>query len=489
MPGVQNKSIFRRFESLIDPFKDAPDITPPGRVLRFYAYYLLQVWPIFAVLLVVGLAGALVEVALFSFLADIVDLARDTPPAEFFQRHAGLLLWMAVVVMVLRPLAIAAHDLLTHQTIAPSLTTLVRWQNHRYVLGQGLAFFHNDFAGRVANRVMQAGSALRDSAVQSVDALWHVILYVVSALYLFAEADWRLVIPLVLWIVGYCCMLGYFVPRMQARAVTASEARSKLMGRIVDGYTNIGTLKLFAHARQEENYARQALAEQTEKQQLSTRVITAMDVSINTLNGVLIVGTAGLALWLWSQDSITLGAITLALGLVIRINNMSAWIMWEVSGIFENVGIVQDALSTISQPKQVLDAPAARPLAIARGEVRFDDVSFHYGGAREVIPHLDLTVRAGEDRSDRPVRRRQVHAGQRAAAPVRPAGRTHPDRRPGHRRRHPGKPALADRRGHAGHLAAAPFHPRQPALWPPRRVRATAAGRGAARGPATSSPV
>ena len=178
--------------------------------------------------------------------------------------------------------------------------------------------------------------------------------------------------------------------------MTASEARSKLMGRIVDGYTNIGTLKLFAHARQEENYARQALAEQTEKQQLSTRVITAMDVSINTLNGVLIVGTAGLALWLWSQDSITLGAITLALGLVIRINNMSAWIMWEVSGIFENVGIVQDALSTISQPKQVLDAPAARPLAIARGEVRFDDVSFHYGGAREVIPHLDLTVRAGE---------------------------------------------------------------------------------------------
>ena len=396
MPGVQRTSIFRRFEGLIDPFKDAPDITPPGRVLRFYAYYLLQVWPIFAVLLVVGLAGALVEVALFSFLADIVDLARDTPPAEFFQRHAGLLLWMALVVMVLRPLAIAAHDLLTHQTIAPSLTTLVRWQNHRYVLGQGLAFFHNDFAGRVANRVMQAGSALRDSAVQSVDALWHVILYVVSALYLFAEADWRLVIPLVLWIVGYCCMLGYFVPRMQARAVTASEARSKLMGRIVDGYTNIGTLKLFAHARQEENYARQALAEQTEKQRLSTRVITAMDVSINTLNGVLIVGTAGLALWLWSQDSITLGAITLALGLVIRINNMSAWIMWEVSGIFENVGIVQDALSTISQPKQVLDAPAAGPLRIERGEVRFDDVSFHYGGAREVIPHLNLTVRAGE---------------------------------------------------------------------------------------------
>ena len=193
-------------------------------MLRFYAYYLLQVWPIFAVLLVVGLAGALVEVALFSFLADIVDLARDTPPAEFFQRHAGLLLWMAVVVMVLRPLAIAAHDLLTHQTIAPSLTTLVRWQNHRRA-GPGAGVLPQRLR-RPRRQPRHAGSALRDSAVQSVDALWHVILYVVSALYLFAEADWRLVIPLVLWIVGYCCMLGYFVPRMQARAVTASEARS-----------------------------------------------------------------------------------------------------------------------------------------------------------------------------------------------------------------------------------------------------------------------
>ncbi|MEE9941155.1 MAG: ABC transporter ATP-binding protein [Achromobacter xylosoxidans] len=396
MPGAKSNPVFRYFENLIDPFRDAPDITPPGRVLRFYAYYLWQVWPIFAILLLVGLAGALVEVALFSFLADLVDMAQNTAPADFFREHAYTLVWMAFVVMVLRPLSIAAHDLLSHQTISPSLTTLVRWQNHRYVLNQGLAFFHNDFAGRVANRVLQTGNSLRDSAVQSVDALWHVILYAASALYLFAEADWRLVIPLVLWIAIYCGMLAYFVPRMQSRAVIASEARSRLMGRIVDGYTNISTLKLFAHARREEDYARQAMTEQTEKQRLSTRVITAMDVSINTLNGILIASTAGLALWLWSIGSISLGAITLALGLVIRINNMSAWIMWEVNGISENVGIVQDGLATISQPRQVLDRPDAVPLRITQGEVRFEDMSFHYGSGRQIIPHLDLTVRAGE---------------------------------------------------------------------------------------------
>ena len=305
MPGVQNKSIFRRFESLIDPFKDAPDITPPGRVLRFYAYYLLQVWPIFAVLLVVGLAGALVEVALFSFLADIVDLARDTPPAEFFQRHAGLLLWMAVVVMVLRPLAIAAHDLLTHQTIAPSLTTLVRWQNHRYVLGQGLAFFHNDFAGRVANRVMQAGRAARFRRAVGGRA---VARHPVRGQRAVPVRRGRLAAGDPAGAVDRRLLLhaGLF------RAAHAGARRDRVGSALQAHGPHRRRLYQHRHAQALRpcpagRELRTPGAGRTDgKQQLSTRVITAMDVSINTLNGVLIVGTAGLALWLWSQDSITL---------------------------------------------------------------------------------------------------------------------------------------------------------------------------------------
>ncbi len=396
MPETKTNPIFRRFESLIDPFKDAPDITPPGRVLRFYAYYLMQVWPIFAALLVVGLGAALVEVALFSYLATIVDLAQATPPAQFFQAHGSELIIMAVVTLLIRPVLFGLHDLLVHQTITPSLTTLIRWQNHRYVLKQGLGFFHNDFAGRVANRVLQTGSALRDSAVQSVDALWHVVIYAGSALFLFAEADWRLMIPLLVWIAAYCLILAYYVPRVKARAVISSEARSKLMGRIVDGYTNIGTLKLFAHARHEEDYARQALAEQTEKQRLAARVITAMDVATISINGLLIASTAALALWLWSDGHISLGAVTLALGLVIRINNMSGWIMWVVNGIFENIGIVQDGITTISQARTVVDAPDAKALQVTKGEVKFDNVSFHYGKGSGIISGLNLSVRPGE---------------------------------------------------------------------------------------------
>ena len=388
--------LYRRFEQLIDIFRDAPTAAPPDRVWPFYTYYLKQVWPSFAALLVVGLFAALIEVALFSYLSRIIDLAQGTPNPNFFSDHALELTWMVVVALVLRPIFFGLHDLLVHQTLSPGMTSMIRWQNHSYVLKQSLNFFQNDFAGRIAQRIMQTGNSLRDSAVQAVDALWHVVIYAISALVLFAEADWRLMIPLLVWIVGYIGALYYFVPRVKERSVEASDARSKLMGRIVDGYTNIATLKLFAHTNFEQHYAKEAIEEQTVKAQMAGRVVTSMDVAITTMNGLLIVGTTALALWLWTQSLITVGAIALATGLVIRIVNMSGWIMWVVTGIFENIGMVQDGLRTISQPVSVTDQAQAKPLAVADGEVRFEHVDFHYGKKRGIIGDLNLTIKPGE---------------------------------------------------------------------------------------------
>lgn len=390
------RAIYARFERFIDPFHPSPDITPPARVVRFYLHYLRQVWPILLVLMVVGLGAALIEVSLFEFVGRIVDLTQSTPPGEFFSTHGHTLLIMAGVALILRPLLNVLHDLLVHQAISPGLTTMIRWQTHRYVLKQGISFFHNDFAGRIAQRILQTGSALRDSAVQAIDALWHVFLYAGSALVLFAQADWRLTIPLLTWIVGYALVLRYYVPQVRARSVLASQARSKLMGRIVDGYTNITTLKLFGHSEVEEAYAKEALAEETARAQQAGRVVTAMAFAIMLLNGMLIVGTAGLALWLWSDSLISVGAITLAIGLVIRINNMSGWIMWVVSGIFENVGNVQDGVHTISRPRTVQDVPGAQPLNVTRGALDFEHVDFHYGKGSGVIDKLDLHIKAGE---------------------------------------------------------------------------------------------
>lgn len=292
--------LYRRFEQLIDIFRATPATTPPNRVLPFYFHYIKQVWPSFVALLVVGLFVALIEVSLFSYLSTIIDLAQGTPSIQVFSDHGLELAWMAVVALLLRPLMVCLHNLLIHQAINPGMTSLIRWQNHSYVLRQSLNFFQNDFAGRIAQRIMQTGYSLQDSSVQVIDALWHVTIYAVGALVLFADADWRLMIPLLLWIVGFIGAMRYFVPRIQKRSVDASDARSKLMGRIVDGYTNIATLKLFAHTHFEQSYAREAIAEQTEKSQLAGRVVTSMDVAITSLNGLLITSTTGLALWLWS---------------------------------------------------------------------------------------------------------------------------------------------------------------------------------------------
>jgi len=388
--------MLRWFENLIDVFAESPDRAPPDKVSRFYAHYLKQAWGLLLVMGVLGLAVALVEVALFEFIGRLVDMARDTPASEFFDRHGRTLAWMAFVALIARPLLIALADLCTHQAITPALTARIRWQNHRYVVRQSLSFFQNDYAGRIANRIMQTGASLRESAVQIIDALWYVTVYTTSALVLFAQADWRLTLPLVAWVVLYAATLAFFIPRTKAKSWEASQSKSKLMGRVVDGYTNIATLKLFSHTQQEDAYVAQAVRENLRGVQGMTRQTTGMDISMAVLNGLLVTVTAGLGLWLWSQGRITIGDIALSTGLVIRIENMSGWIMWVVNGIFEDVGTVQDGMTTIAQPRQVRDVPDAPPLRVDRGEVRFEAIDFHYGKRGGVISGLDLVVRPGE---------------------------------------------------------------------------------------------
>ncbi len=387
--------IFRWFESLIDAFKDPRDGMPPKSVSGFYLFYLRQVWPVFAATIVVGFGVAVVEVSLFGFIGRIVDMARGVP-ADMFRLHGHALIGMALVALVARPILGSLHDLLVNQAIQPSLTNRIRWQNHRYVIRQSLGFFQNDYAGRIANRIIQTGASLRDSAVQVVDAIWYIVIYTGSAIVLFVHADAWLALPLVAWVFCYGGLLAFFIPRVKQRSWKSSEAKSKLMGRIVDGYSNVMTLKLFAHTRREEAYVADAMGELIGKHRLMTRITTLMDASITTLNGFLITGTSALAIWLWSEGRVTVGAIALSTGLVIRINNMSGWIMWVVNGIFENIGTVQDGMTTISQPRAVQDRDGAMPLEVVNGAVRFEQIHFHYGKQGGVIAGLDLAVSAGE---------------------------------------------------------------------------------------------
>jgi ATP-binding cassette subfamily B multidrug efflux pump len=395
--------MLRWFETRLEAFPPEPPVQPPGTLWDFYRHFIQPVWPAFAFLLVVGLLGSLIEVALFAFLGRLIDLMKEAAsPAAFFADNAWTLGLMAFVTLVARPLFSVLHDVTKNQVIAGPLTARIRWQTHRWVLGQSMGFYQNDFAGRIANKIMQTGPALRETVVQAVDGLWYVAVYWIGALVLFLDADWRLTLPLIVWLAAYVGAVTWFVPRIKQRSTEASEARSMLMGRIVDSYTNILTVKLFAHTDREESYAREGMLEQMERWQASLRLITGLELTLYLMNGVLIVATTGVALWLWSEGAVSIGAIALASGLAIRIVNMSGWVLMMIAGIFENMGVVQEGMDTIARPHTLVDVPGAAALAVRGGEIRFEGVRFHYGQplvqrrARSGPPARPPDVREGE---------------------------------------------------------------------------------------------
>ncbi|MEQ8695668.1 MAG: ABC transporter ATP-binding protein, partial [Bauldia litoralis] len=384
--------------NLSDPFVDAPVVRPPSGMLGFFRYFLAPVRGLLAWLVVVSLIASLSELALFVFLGQLVDLTTDNPsPGTFFSDNAWLLAGMAFVLLVVRPISVLLSRALTTVSFVPSLTALVRWRSYRYVLRQSLSFFQNDFAGRISQKVMQSGPALRESVVNVVEGVWTLVIYLAGTIILFAGLDAWLILPVVLWALAYAVTIIRLVPPVRARSQALAEANSSLSGRIVDGYTNIQAVKLFAHAEREDAFAKEGFVRQVDSfRRLATSILMMM-ASLNVINSLLIFSVTGLALWLWSIGQISVGSIAMASALVIRLNQMSGWILRTITSLFENIGTLQNAIETISRPNDIVDKPEATPIAVTGGEIRFENVRFHYG--REdggVIDDLSLTVAPGE---------------------------------------------------------------------------------------------
>ncbi len=388
--------MFAWFERLIDPFRAHDETMPPADIVGYYARYCRQIWPLIAALVVLGLAISLIEAAILSFSGSLIDMLRVTPPAEAFTRHAWIFLGMAALVLVARPTVSLAHDLLTQQTVAPGFTNLIRWQTHRYVLRQSMNYFANDFAGRIASNVVQSAASLRDSMVQVVDSLWFVATFALTTLVMFARADLRLTIPLVVWIAYYLTVLIVMVPRIRRRSEAFAHARAQLTGRVVDAYSNIQTVKLFARLEREDNDARETLSDILAAGQSQTRLITWLNLFVSLGNSVVIVVSGALSIWLWSRAALTLGDIAVAIGLTVRVVTMSHWVMWTSIGVFDAIGQVQEGMRTIAKPRAVDDRPRAPALGARRGEIRFEDVIFHYGKGSGVIDRFSLRIAPGE---------------------------------------------------------------------------------------------
>jgi ATP-binding cassette, subfamily B, multidrug efflux pump len=399
---------FRFFETFIDPVAlpgrpaarfsgtPVPEDPPPRTLTGFYRHFVGQARGLFAALFFAGLLVALVDAAIPTMIGRLVSLLSTHPPDRLWDETWPLLLGMAAIVLVGRPVALLLQNLITQQGINANVTSMIRWQSHWHVIRQGLPFFQEDFAGRIANRVMQAGPALRESVVQVVNAVWYILVYGTAALLLLGDADWRLALPIVAWFLLYAALLRFIVPRMRDRSREASAQRSALTGRIVDSYTNVQTVKLFARAQQEDEFAREGVLALTEAFRRQMRLVTLNGFALATLNAAMITGTAAMAVWLWTQGEIGIGAVATALPMAWQIANISGWVAFNVTSIFENIGVVQEAMNSIAVPPTAPDPPGAVPLRVPRGEIRFEGVRFGYGRETGVLEGLDLRIRPGE---------------------------------------------------------------------------------------------
>ena len=386
--------MFSRFERLLKPTDTPERAEPPPGFIAFFWHFARQAKGLFAALFAAGFVVALLDSTIPVFMGRIVTLITASPPDELFAKFWPHLLGMALVLLIARPLALTTQNLIANQAISANVSNRIRWQNHWYVVRQSWAFFQNDFAGRIANRVMQTGPAIRETLVALITSVWYILVYGSAALILLAAADRWLALPVVLWFAGYFVVLRVLVPRMRDRSKAVSEGRSLLTGRIVDSYTNILTVKLFARAREEDAYVRDAVDHHTALFYRSLRLNTLFGFCLSSLNAMLVTGTGGLALLLWTQGKVEVGTVAMALPLAWQIVNIAGWVAWQITSIFENVGVIQEGMMTIARPITLIDRPDAASLKVTRGEVRFEDVRFGYGRESGVIDGLTLTVQA-----------------------------------------------------------------------------------------------
>jgi ATP-binding cassette subfamily B multidrug efflux pump len=393
--------MLRRAEALLNPTARPPDQPPTEGLRPFYWHFIRQQrWLVVALFIFGGLI-AMLDVTIPAFIGRVVGLVSTHAPADLLRETWPQLLTMAGVLLLARPLVFLGHVVLINQIVNPGLSNMVRWQNHWHVVRQSWTFFQNDFAGRIANRVLQTGPSLRESLVMAFDAAWYIIVYGSSALALLISVDWRLTPPILLWFCGYAGILVYFVPRLRERSRVVSEMRSNLTGRVVDSYTNILTVKLFSRARDEDAFVREAVDHHTVAFRDQTRMITGYVVVLSVMNAMLIVATASLAIWQWSSGRITLGSVAMVLPLSWQITNMAGWVARSVTSIFENIGTVQDGMKSIAVERQMPDPPGARELRVTRGEIRIEDLHFDYGRVRHpgrggVLHGIDLRIAPGE---------------------------------------------------------------------------------------------
>jgi ATP-binding cassette, subfamily B, multidrug efflux pump len=391
--------LFRYFENLVSPYPNTP---PPPLPHGFFAFLWACARGVRRYIAAMTLCTAVIgvfEALLFSVLGHVVDWLAKVEPSRLWTEQRGHLMLLAAILAG-SVVLIGLQSLLKQQTLAGNFAMRLRWNFHRNMLAQSLSFYHDEFAGRVAAKLMQTALAVRDTWMILADILVFVLIYFVTIALVVGNFHLWLLAPFMGWLAIYLVAIGYFVPRLGAVAMAQADARSMMTGRITDAYTNIATVKLFSHTQREARYVQSAMAEFLQTVYRQMRMVTGFEIVNHALSMGLIASTAGVTLWLWTQGRVGVGAVAAATAMALRLNGISHWVMWEMASLFEQIGTVQDGITTLARSPTVLDRPDAQPLRVTRGDIRFEGVSFAYGAAsdpaRPVIDSLNLHIRPGE---------------------------------------------------------------------------------------------
>lgn len=389
--------MFRFFESLVDPYGPYEQTdTPPRRLWPFLKDYIRPFRMVFSITAALSIITAFADVALIWYVGRLVDLLADNGPQQAWAIYGTEMILVALAIIILRPILLVANVALLHNAILPNFGTMIRWRAHAHVIRQPVGWFESDFAGRIANRIMQTPPAAGDAVFQTFDAVAFASVTVVGAGIMLADADPRLLVPLIVWFVLYAILVRWTVRHAGPASKASSDARSAVTGRVVDAYTNIHSVKLFAHDARELDYARESIEHARQTFQTEMRIITKMDLALTVLNGFLIVAVTGWAILLWYQGNATLGTVAAATALVLRLNNMTYWIMWAFSSLVQALGVVQEGMETIAQPIALVDRPGATPLQFSEGKIDIQSISHHYGRGSGGLQNLSLTIQPGE---------------------------------------------------------------------------------------------
>ncbi len=388
--------MLRWFESRLNPYPKDDPVEPPKSLLAFCLHYSKGAKRWLALMAVAAAAVAIGEIIIFGFIGDVVNWLAGANPETFLQTDGWKLALMGAMIVFILPAIALVSTLTMHQTLLGNFPQRIRWMSHRYLIRQSMSFFQDEFAGRIGAKLMQTSLAVREVVMKLLDMLVYVVVYFTGAVILAASADWRLAIPFLLWLVAYVAMMFYFIPRMGKISQEQADARSMMTGRIVDSYTNIATVKLFSHSNREETYAKEAMDEFLDTAYRQMRLFTVLNTLVLWSNSLLLAAVGGTGIWLWMQGLMTPGSLAVSLGLVMRFQGMSQWVMWEMSSLFENIGTVRDGISSLSVSRVVSDAPEAKALPPIKGDIKFENVSFHYGKKGGVIDNLNLHIQPGE---------------------------------------------------------------------------------------------